>query len=129
MMEQAVQHGGHILVVATHGPTVESTRLLLQEVAGSLNRSVRFTGNTVEDAWHYLARGEVLRHNELLAASIRNQQKIQNIDCVVLAQLSMTVFLLSYPDPIKEFGIPIFTSGQCGFEYMRTILEKLPANQ
>jgi hypothetical protein len=35
---------------------------------------------------------------------------------VVLAQLSMTVFLLTYPDPLREFGIPVFSSGQCGFE-------------
>jgi len=34
----------------------------------------------------------------------------------------MSVFLLSYPDPIKEFGIPVFTSGQCGFSAMREVL-------
>jgi hypothetical protein len=126
MMEQAVLHGGHLLVVATHGPTVDSTSQLLQEVAHTLNKSIHFSGELVEDAWHYLANGEVLRHNEILVDSIRHQQKIRKIDCVVLAQLSMTVFLLSYPDPIKEFGIPILTSGQCGFEYMRSLLEKLP---
>lgn len=39
-----------------------------------------------------------------------------------LAQLSMTLFLLSYPDPRAEFGVPVFTSGQCGFERMRQVL-------
>jgi hypothetical protein len=43
----------------------------------------------------------------------------QESGCVVLAQLSMTVFLLSYPNPAAEFGVPVFTSGQCGFERIR----------
>ncbi len=46
----------------------------------------------------------------------------EEIGCVVLAQLSMTVFLLSYPDPVNEFGVPVFTSGQCGFEAVRNAL-------
>ena len=41
---------------------------------------------------------------------------------MVLAQLSMSVFLLSYPDPAAAFGVPVFTSGQCGMEYMRELL-------
>ena len=50
----------------------------------------------------------------------------EEIGCVVLAQLSMTVFLLSYPDPVAEFGIPVLTSGQCGFEHMRRLMASLP---
>jgi biotin transporter BioY len=46
----------------------------------------------------------------------------EEVGCVVLAQLSMSVFLLSYPDHVAEFGVPVFTSGQCGFEYMRDLL-------
>jgi len=41
---------------------------------------------------------------------------------VVLAQLSMTAFALSYPDAEAEFGLPVFTSGQTGFQRMREIL-------
>jgi hypothetical protein len=36
MMERAVDQGGEILVVATHGPTVNSTQALLQETASQL---------------------------------------------------------------------------------------------
>ena len=39
-----------------------------------------------------------------------------------LAQLSMSVFLLSHPDPVAEFGVPVLTSGQCGFEHMGDLL-------
>lgn len=122
MMERAVNHDGRVLVVATHGPTVESTQKLLQETAVSLNKSVAFSGLTVHEAWDSLAVGDVAAHNEQLAAGIRHSLQTEEIGCVVLAQLSMTVFLLSYPDPEAEFGVPVFTSGQCGFEYMRELL-------
>ena len=122
MMERAVDHGGRILVIATHGPTVKSTQALLQEVAGETGRAVSLTGALVEEAWACLAKGDVEAHNAILAKTIRDHMQAEEIGCVVLAQLSMTVFLLSYPDPMKEFGIPIYTSGQCGFEAVRDAL-------
>ena len=59
MMERAVVQGGKILVVATHGPTVNSTRALLQETASRLGKEVAFSGTTVEAAWECLAAGDV----------------------------------------------------------------------
>lgn len=123
IMERAVQQSGKTLVIATHGPTVASTQALLRETAAELNTSIDFSGETVESAWHRLAVGDVQSHNELLAGAIRTHQQAEKIDSVVLAQLSMTVFLLSYPDPLKEFGIPVFTSGQCGFERVADLLK------
>jgi aspartate/glutamate racemase len=122
MMEQALKHGGRILVVATHGPTVGSTQALLRETADSLGREVSFSGLTVEEAWHRLALGDVEGHNAAIAQGIRAKLQAEEIGCVVLAQLSMTVFLLTYSNPVADFGIPVFTSGQCGFEYMRDLL-------
>ncbi len=122
MMERALKCGGKILVIATHGPTVDSTKALLQEVAGETGDTVSMTGVLVEAAWNCLARGEVEEHNAILAWTIRERMQTEEIGCVVLAQLSMTVFLLSYPDPWKEFGIPVYTSGQCGFEAVREAL-------
>jgi hypothetical protein len=122
MMERAAAHGGRVLVIATHGPTVESTKALLQEAAAEMGRVVSLTGALVESAWDCLARGEVEAHNAILAETIRGHMKSEAIGCVVLAQLSMTVFLLSHPDPLREFGLPVFTSGQCGFEAVREAL-------
>jgi len=122
MMSRAVENGGKILVVATHGPTVDSTQALLQEVARGSGRAVSTTGVLVEEAWEALARGEVDEHNAILAKSIRDWMRKEAIGCVVLAQLSMSVFQLSFPDPMIEFGIPVFTSGQCGFEAVREAL-------
>lgn len=122
MMEAAVKHGGRILVVATHGPTVESTQALLRQTAADLGTEVAYSGLEVEEAWQKLAAGDIVGHNRVLAEAIRAKTTIEHIDCVVLAQLSMTVFLLSYPHPQAELGIPVFTSGKCGFEQAAELL-------
>jgi hypothetical protein len=122
MMSRAVNHGGRVLVIATHGPTVNSTQALLREVAAESKQTIDMTGVLTEQAWQALARGEVEQHNEILAETIYEKIRTETIGCAVLAQLSMSVFLLSYPDPVKSFGIPVFTSGQCGFEAMREVL-------
>jgi aspartate/glutamate racemase len=119
MMKRAIDHGGSVLVVATHGPTVENTHALLRETAAELGAPVRYSGLVVEEAWQRLAVGDVEGHNRRLAEGILKHIREQEAGCVVLAQLSMTVFLLSYPNPAAEFGIPVFTSGQCGFEQIR----------
>lgn len=124
MMERAVKHGGRVLVVATHGPTVRSTQALLTETAAELGRSIEYSGLDVSEAWYRLAAGDVEGHNQVLAEALRARLQQEQIGCVVFAQLSMTAFLLSYPDPEREFGLPVFTSGQCGFEHMRSLLRR-----
>ncbi len=123
MMQRAVAHGGRVLVVATHGPTVASTQALLRETAQAAGRTISFDGLDVPAAWHCLAAGDVIGHNAALAEAIRARLAADaSLSSVVLAQLSMTVFLLSYPDPQATFGVPVFTSGQCGFERVREVL-------
>jgi aspartate/glutamate racemase len=122
MMQRAVEAGGRTLVLATHGPTVKSTQALLEEVATEMGAKVNMSGTLAEEAWDALARGEVEAHNQILAASVRAAQKEETFSSVILAQLSMSVFLLSFPEPVEEFGIPVFTSGQCGFEAVRAVL-------
>ena len=122
MMEAAVNHGGKVLVIATLVTTVKSTQALLQETAQRLGTTVTYTGATVEEAWHRLAVGDIRGHNVLLAKAIREAQARETLGCVVLAQLSMTVFALSYPDAEAEFGLPVFTRGQMGFQRLREIL-------
>jgi len=122
MMEIAVQCGGPVLVVATHGPTVASTQALLRETAHRLGREVSFEGATVEEAFHRLGRGDIQGHNELIADAIRRAQAGRRIGAVVLAQLSMAVFKLSYPDAEKVFGVPVLTSAETGFARVREIL-------
>jgi Asp/Glu/hydantoin racemase len=128
MMERAVERGGRILVIATHGPTVRNTQELLRETAAWMGRRVEFEGATVEEAFHLLGRGEVEAHNELIAGAIREAAARTAIDTVVLAQLSMAVFELSYPDPVAVFGMPVLSSGRTGFERVREVLSTMKGN-
>jgi Asp/Glu/hydantoin racemase len=122
MMEAAVRHGGRILVIATHGPTVENTQRLLAETGRRLGRDVSFTGLCVEEAFDMLGRGDVRGHNEAIAEGIRRIQERERVDVAVLAQLSMSVFRFSHPDCRKEFGIPVLTSAEEGFTRVRQLL-------
>ncbi len=124
MMERAVTHGGRILIVATHGPTVDSTQALLRETAARLGRSVSFSGATVEEAFRLLGGGDTRGHNSVIADAIRRATSKERVDIVVLAQLSMTVFKISYPDEacLREFGVPVITSGETGFDRAREVL-------
>ena len=115
MMEEAVSSEGKILVIATHGPTVDSTRQLLLETAERMNRKVSFEGATIENAFHMLGSGKVEEHNAQIFEIIKKVQDRIKIDVVVLAQLSMSVFSFTYPDPVKTFGIPVLNSGETGF--------------
>ena len=123
MMEEAVQSEGKILVIATHGPTVKSTQSLLQETADRLNKQVNFTGATVEEAFELLGEGKIAEHNEVIAKTIREVQQVEKADVVVLAQLSMSVFSFSYPDPVKEFGVKVLNSGETGFRRAGEVLK------
>ncbi|MBN1672106.1 MAG: hypothetical protein JXR37_13790 [Kiritimatiellae bacterium] len=122
MMERAVANGGRILVVATHGPTVKSTQALLRETADRMGMQVSFAGATVEEAFERLGAGDIAGHNEAIAGAIREACVGEKIDVVVLAQLSMTVFKLSYPDCRAAFGVEVLTSGETGFERVGEIL-------
>jgi hypothetical protein len=124
MMEEAVRTEGRVLVVATHGPTVRSTEVLLQETADRLGKRVDFAGTTVEEAFELLGDGRISEHNEVIARAIRQTQNIEAIDIVVLAQLSMSVFSFSYPDPVREFGVKVLNSGETGFARAGEILRR-----
>lgn len=126
MMERAVAYGGRILVVATHGPTIKSTQALLRETATEMGREITFTGVDVEEAWQRLAAGDVVGHNRLLAEAIGRQLEREDFGCVVLAQISMAVFQFSHPDPVAEFGVPVLTSAECGFQRVRQVLAARP---
>jgi len=125
MMEAAIENGGKILVVATHGPTVKSTQALLQETADRLHREVEYIGVTTEEAFDLLGQGRIAEHNKVVGQAIQGAIEGDDIGVVVLAQLSMTVFKFSYPDPVESFGIPVLTSGECGFLKVKEILMNL----
>jgi hypothetical protein len=69
-----------------------------------------------------LGRGDVRGHNGIIARAIRESRGSGAVDIVVLAQLSMTVFKLSFPDCREEFGAPVLTSGETGLLQAKEVL-------
>lgn len=131
MMETAVSAGGTVLVIATHGPTVASTQSLLHETAERLGRSggIEYRGVTVERAFELLGRGDIRGHNAVIQEALYQARRREKIDRVVLAQLSMSAFLVEHPDPESEFGLPVLASGTEGFRRMREILKDLESRR
>ena len=125
MMEEAVNTGGRILVVATHGPTIKSTQSLLKETADRLGQGVEFSGVNVEEAFEHLGQGRVAEHNRVVADAIRRTMAAEKISIVVLAQLSMAVFAFSHPDPVADFGVKVLNSAETGFRRAREVLRQL----
>lgn len=126
MMDEALTAEGKILVVATHGPTVENTKDLLRETAERKGKKVTFYGATVEEAFELLGQGRIDEHNEAIANAIRSVTRMETIGVVVLAQLSMSVFSFTYPNPREEFGVRVLNSGDTGFSRVRQLLMKEP---
>lgn len=124
MMEEAVETKGNILIVATHGPTVKSTQQLLEETANRLHKKVSFSGVTVEEAFEHLGQGDIASHNKVIADAIREKTSKEEIDIVVLAQLSMATFAFSHPDPLTDFGVKVLNSAETGFGRIGEILRK-----
>jgi hypothetical protein len=78
---------------------------------------------TVERAFRFLGKGNIEKHNEIIVQAIREKAQEEKIDIVALAQLSMTVFKLSYADCVEEFGVPVLTSGETGFQRAGEVLK------
>jgi hypothetical protein len=128
MMEAAVQIPGTVLVVATHGPTVDSTCRLLEETAQQSGRAVTYAKLSLPDAWECLAAGDAAGHNRCLEQGIRAALDARpDIGCVVLAQLSMALLLVSLPEADDVLGVPVLTSAACGFGRVRKVLHDRPA--
>jgi hypothetical protein len=83
---------------------------------------VRFVGATVEEAFVALGEGRVDQHNRVIADAIRRVQEDAPVDVVVLAQMSMSIFRFSYPEPEAEFGVSVLNSGETGFRRAGEVL-------
>ena len=86
---------------------------------------VAFAGATVEMGFELLGEGKTEAHNALIANTIREVQTRETVEVVVLAQLSMSVFSFSYPDPVAAFGIPVLNSCETVFRRVGEVLRQV----
>jgi ornithine carbamoyltransferase len=66
-----------------------------------------------------LRAGDPERHNEILLEQI--DQLSKNVDCIVMAQVSMAVL----EKRLANTRVPVYNSGRTGFERVRAMLEAM----
>ncbi len=118
MMEKAVRTGNKIGLLATLETTVPSSERLLQIAAGEAGKEIDCKTVLCREAFDAYSRGDVETHNQILKGAIARLS--QEVDCIVMAQLSM----LAFAPFLGETAVPVYNSGETGFARVREMLEQ-----
>lgn len=118
MIDQALNAGSRIAIMATVGPTIPSISVEIEEMAAARGQKVQLTPYVVDHAFDALAGGNAARHDELVAAKAR---EIKDCDAIVLAQ-----FTLSRAVPVVAAvnKVPVFNSPGAAVARMREMVAK-----
>lgn len=87
MIEEALQQGSNIGLLATFAPAVDSISAEFEELAASQSKKISITTATAPDALTALKSGDNIKHNELVAKAAA---ELKDVDIICLAQFSMT---------------------------------------
>lgn len=119
MMEQAVQMGNKIGLLATLETTVPSSERLLQIAANEAGKEIECKTMLCSEAFAAYSAGNIEEHNRILVEAI--DKLSEEVDCIVMAQLSMSA-LAPF---LGETKVPVLNSGTTGFARVREMLEAL----
>ncbi|WP_126425389.1 aspartate/glutamate racemase family protein [Brevibacillus marinus] len=106
MLEEAVERGERIGVIATVAAAGPTTTALLKEIAAERGKTVDVQTAVITDAFAALQAGRPQQHNELIQRKIT--ELAATCDVIVLAQMSMTRAVKGMP-PVR---VPVLTSPQ-----------------
>lgn len=116
MLEQAVDSGDRIAVIATVEKAGPTTEQLLKEIADGRKKEVAIHTVIVTEAFSALQNGEAARHDQIIQQKI-SELSIEN-DVVVLAQFSMARALKG----LQERPKPVLTSPEVSVKSMMALL-------
>jgi Asp/Glu/hydantoin racemase len=116
MIEQALDLGSRIAVVATVGPTIPSISAEIEEMAAARGQAVQLVPYVVEGAFDALAGGDPARHDALVAARAR---EIRDCEVIVLAQFTLS---RAKPAVAAVTSIPVLESPGAAVAKMRRML-------
>lgn len=121
MIEQAVERGASIGVVATAASTIQPTETSLLRAAEQKGKKISIQTMLVENALPLLLKGESRKHDELVISAI--QEISPKVEVIVLAQASLARVMEHLPkDPMQ---IPILASPYLVLKQAKEILNKL----
>ena len=119
MAERAVASGRRIGVIATLPSTLEPTAALIQARAAAAGKQIELTTRVVEGAFDAVISGNGAKHDQLVAAALREMTK--SVDVIVLAQASMARVVESLP--ATERHVPILSSPRSAIEHLATLID------
>jgi Asp/Glu/hydantoin racemase len=120
MIEQAVQLGTRIGVVATNRTTLEPTRQMLLAQAEKTGKKIEYTERFIDGALEALLEGQAGHHDRLVQLAIREVRPA--VDVVVLAQASMAR-ALDGPADLGE-GAPVLSSPYLALQQIAKIFKR-----
>jgi Asp/Glu/hydantoin racemase len=118
MADSAASQGKKIAVLATVPTTLAPTADLIIEKAKGKNKQIETKKVLAEGAFEILMRGEVERHDEMIAQ--KAQEAASWADTLVLAQCSMARLA---PRLAKETDLPVLSSPRSGVTMVKQVLE------
>ena len=116
MIEQALDAGSRIAVVATVGATIPSISAEIEVMAAARGQTVELVPYFVEGAFDALAGGDVARHDALVAARAR---EIDGCDVIALAQFTLS---RAAPAVAAVSDLPVLNSPGAAVAKMRRML-------
>lgn len=119
MAEQAVAIGNRIGVIATLPSTLEPTAALIQSRAAAAGKEIALTTRVVQGAFDAVISGNGAKHDELVAAALR--EMAANVDVIVLAQASMARVVETLRPQDKP--VPILSSPRSAVAHLASLLE------
>jgi len=115
MIEQAVQLGPRIGVIATNRTTLAPTRQMLLAQAAKTGKKIEPMENYIDGALEALLNGQGELHDRLIQAAIREVRPA--VDVVILAQASMARALED--DGVVSKGAPVLSSPILALEQIK----------
>lgn len=121
MIEEAVNTGTRIGVVATNETTLEPTRQLLQAQAQRRGKDIQVQLLLVKNALWALIGGDSATHDHLVKRAVL--ELMEQVDLVVLAQASMARVLEAIPE--AERKVPVLSSPRLALAQTKTVLKQV----
>ena len=118
MIEQAVDIGARIGVIATNRTTMEPTKQMLVAQAEGAGKAIQVELMLVEDALPALLKGDGATHDRLVREAVLDM--MGRADVIVLAQASMARVLDVIPQ--AERKIPVLSSPHLALGRLRDML-------
>lgn len=112
MIDEAIEIGGKITVLATVETTLNPTLDFIHRRAKQANKSLTIQSRLMANAFTALLNGNAEKHDEIVKIGL--QQALKESDVIILAQASMSRVLDTLPTP----EIPVLTSPERAIKWL-----------